>query len=138
MDDWPRFHLFRNLDSPGTPAPPAHPPPAIFFMSSFYYEPPRGDYALAAQLLVHHVRHHVAMGFAADIMYVLGHYIRPLLENDELSAYVKSGKLQLLTWDALPKYDDTPETAILDQQVQVSFIQKALILLHRLMHFNPL
>lgn len=90
-------------------------------MSAFYYEPPRGSFAFAAQLLVHHLRHHLIMGFAGDVMYVQRHYVERLLENDELLTYVKRGQLRLVVWDALPKYDD-PRFPHIDQHLQVRFV----------------
>lgn len=119
VDDWPRSQPFRNLDSlENVETPIAHQDKTFFLMSAFYYKPPAGSYAFAAQLLVHHVRHHLAMGFAGDIMYVQRHYPEKLLENGELLEFVRKGQLQLVVWDAFPRYHD-PLVPHIDQHLQV-------------------
>ncbi|GAQ81924.1 hypothetical protein KFL_000940330 [Klebsormidium nitens] len=119
VDDWPRFHYFRNLEAPEVPPPHATPEKTLLLLSSFYYEPPRGSYALAAQLLVHHVRHHVGMGLAGEIVYVQHHYVPELLKHAELVDYVSRGQLQIIVWDSFPKYD-TPGFPTTDQPLQYS------------------
>lgn len=119
VDDWPRFHYFRNLEAPEVPPTNVVPDKTLLLLSSFYYEPPRGSYALAAQLLVHHVRHHVAMGLAGEIVYVQHHYVPELLKNAELVDYVSRGQLQIVVWDSFPKYD-TPGFPTTDQPLQYS------------------
>lgn len=119
VDDWPRFHYFRNLEAPEVPPPNVGPDKTLLLLSSFYYEPPGGSYALAAQLLVHHVRHHLGMGLAGEIVYVQHHYSAELLKNQELLEYVRRGQLQIVVWDSFPKYD-TPGFPTTDQPLQYS------------------
>lgn len=101
VDDWPRFHFFKNLETE-VPAARVRPRDEVYFvMSSFYNSPPNGSYALAAQLLVHHVRHHLKMGLAGDIIYVQHHYASQLLKNSEVAEYVRKGQLEIIVWDSL-------------------------------------
>lgn len=121
IDDWPRFHSFRNLDPPSSPPPQLFPSGStVLLMSTFYYHPPDGKYAAVAQAIVHHVRHHLRMGLAGEIVYLQHHYPAQLLKNQELREYVKEGKLQLVVWDSFPQYGGIPDFPYYDQPLQYS------------------